>query len=152
MATAQLDEIGPDLRGALETRLRPIADAMAQDARARAQAHIRFFGTKPGAYVKSIKGGLASKEKRVLGYVRSGSPLAHLLEDGANTPPHVIGAAVKEALKFNGSAGVVFARRVNHPGANIPAYPAIRPAFEAKTGEIRRALEESLGEAVGKVF
>ncbi len=152
MATAQLDEIGPNVREQLAARLRPIAAEMAADAKSRAQAHIRFLGVKPGAYVASIMGGVSEKQTRVLGYVRSGSSLAHLLEHGAQTPPHVIQAAAKEAMKFGGSAGEVFAKRVKHPGATIPAYPAIQPAFDARKDDIRRAIEDSLGESVRKVF
>lgn len=152
MQTAQLDRIGPDVRAALKQRLAPIVADMTADAKARAQAHIRFLGIKPGAYVASIAGGVADKETRVLGWVRSGSPLAHLLEYGAQTPPHLIEASVKEVMKFSGSAGAVFAAKVNHPGATIPAYPVIGPAFEARRGEIRNALEAAIGETVKRVF
>ncbi len=148
----RLETIGPDARAALKKRLAPIAADMAADAKARAQAHIRFLGMKPGAYVASITGGVSENESRVLGYVRSGSPLAHLLEYGAQTPPHVIGAAVGEALKFNGRAGTVFAARVNHPGAVIPAYPAIHPAFEARKGQIDGAVAAALVETADRIF
>ncbi|MFT4098624.1 MAG: HK97 gp10 family phage protein [Rhodoblastus sp.] len=152
MQTAQLDRLGPDVRTALERKLRPIAEAMAGDARSRAEAHIRFLGVKPGAYVASIKGGVASKDRRVVGYVRSGSPLAHLLEYGAQTPPHVIEASVKEAMAFAGPAGRIFAAKVNHPGAAIPAYPAIGPAFAARRDEIRGAIESALDDTVKRTF
>lgn len=152
MATAQLDNIGPDVSAALKQKLGPIATGMAADAKSRAEAHIRFLGVKPGAYVASIYGGVSSKEQRVVGWVRSASPLAHLLEYGAQTPAHTIEASVKEVMAFAGPAGKVFAARVNHPGAVIPAYPAIGPAFEARQGEIRTTLEQTVRDTVRKVF
>lgn len=147
----QLSRIGPDVRAALERALAPIAQGMAADAKANAEAHIRFLGVKPGAYVASIFGGVSSKAERVVGYVRSGSPLAHLLEYGAQTPAHVIESSVAEAMAFEGGAGRVFARVVHHPGATIPAYPAIGPAFDARKGEIERALETALNDGLRRV-
>ena len=147
----QLDRIGPDVRAALERALAPIAHGMAADAKANAESHIRFLGVKPGAYLASIFGGVSSKEDRVVGYVRSGSPLAHLLEYGAQTPAHVIEASTKEVMAFDGGAGKVFARVVHHPGATIPAYPAIGPAFDARKGEIERALETALNDSLRKI-
>ena len=141
---AQLERLGPDLRQALEEKLKPLASRIASDARSSAEAHIRFLGAKPGTYLASIKGGVASKESRVVGYVRSGHPLAHLLEYGAKTPPHEIKASVAKMLHFTGSAGEVFARIVNHPGADIPAYPAITPAFAAAAEEARATIEETV--------
>jgi len=141
---AQLETLGPDVRAALEEKLKPIASRMTSDAQARAQAHIRFLGAKPGAYVASIKGGVASKESRVVGWVRSGHPLAHIMEDGAQTPPHEIAASIAKMLHFEGSAGEVFAKLVHHPGASIPAYPAIYPAFAALADEARTAIEAAV--------
>jgi hypothetical protein len=144
---AHLETLGPNLRQALEEKLKPLAARIADDAQSRAQAHIRFLGAKPGAYVASIKGGVASRDKRVVGWVRSGHPLAHILEYGAKTLPHQIKATVAKLLHFEGDAGEVFARMVNHPGADIPAYPAINPAFEDAAEEARATIEMAVKKA-----
>jgi hypothetical protein len=139
-AVERITRMTPDIREALTRSLGQIAANVAADARARAQSHIHVLGLKPGAYVDSIKGGVAVKENRVTGYVRSGSPLAHLLEFGANVPPHEILPSIAQALAFDGGAGTVFAAVVHSPGAAIPPYPAIYPAFEAAKPHIEAAL------------
>jgi hypothetical protein len=147
---AQLGEITPKTRKALVEAVTPLAKRIAGDAQSRAAAHIRFQGKTPGAYLASIYGGVASKENRVVGFVRSGHPLAHLLEYGATTPPHKIAASVAKMLKFTGSAGEVYARFVNHPGASIPAYPAINPAFEAAADDARATIEGAVKGAASR--
>ena len=147
---AQLEKLGAGLRQALEEKLKPLAAHIASDAQDRAAAHIRFLGAKPGAYVASIKGGVASKDARVVGWVRSAHPLAHILEYGAHTPPHEIKASVAKMLHFTGSAGEVFARIVHNPGADIPAYPAITPAFAAAADDVRAAINAAVKEKARK--
>jgi len=147
-ATARFDAIGPNVLEALRKAITPLADQVLADARQRAADHIRFLGIKPGEYLESIKGGVSKKETKAIGYVRSGSPLAHLLEYGAQTPPHDILPNVASVLKFTfalpsggGGAADIFRKAVKHPGATIPAYPAINPAFEQRRDEIRAAIE-----------
>ena len=53
-------------------------------------------------------------------------------------------------LAFDGSAGKVFARLVHHPGATIPPYPAIHPAFEALSGDIKATLAQAAHEAAAE--
>lgn len=143
----RFDRIGPNVHAALLKAIGPLAAAMESDAKSRAAAHIRFLGGKPGQYLKSIKGGVSEKDQRITGYLRSGSPIAHLLEFGAKTPPHEILPKVAQILAFEGDAGTVFARAVHSPGATIPPYPAIYPAFEALSGEIKGALTEAAQQA-----
>lgn len=149
--TVHLDEIGPRVRARLFDVVTALEEAMTADARARAAAHIRFQGTKPGQYLASIVGGVSTKtQNRITGYVRSGHPLAHLLEYGAHTPAHEILPKVADVLAFMGDAGMVFAKAVHHPGATIPAYPAINPAFEAMSGRIKDALTEAVKQGAGE--
>jgi hypothetical protein len=115
---------------------------------ARALAHIHTSGKKPGLYLASIYGGVADKAHRVSGYVRSSSPLAHLLEYGvADTGAHDILPKAAQALRFMGDAGAVFARLIHHPGATIPAYPAFGPALEARKDEVERTLTQAVADA-----
>lgn len=127
---ARLDGALPAVEAAIEAALRPLAASMADRARNLAIAHIRFEGKKPGQYLASIHGGVFRKPGRVGGYVRSGDPVAHLLEDGTEerfrrTLPTVADVAGRA---LSGSTGI------------MPPYPAIDPAFAAAAGDIRAAL------------
>lgn len=149
---AHLAKIGPDVEEALLKALRPLAKSMAEEARSAAAQHIRFLGKKPGQYLASIYGDTFAREGQlgrvVGGFVRSGSPLAHLLEHGATTPAHEILPSSASVLAFQGDAGQVFARAVHDPGAQIPAYPAIDPVLASRRSDvedtIRRAVEEAV--------
>lgn len=157
----QLERIGPNARAALEEALAPLATQIGADARSRAAAHIHLIGKESlGAYVESIKDGVASKDARVVGWVRSNTPTIHfkgrdvplavLMQYGANPPPHEILPDVATALNFEGSAGEVFAAKVSHPGAHIAAFPDITVAFESAAPEIRATLEEAVKGAARK--
>ncbi len=139
-ALARVDALLPGIRAALVEALGPVAQAMATDARQIALDHIRYEGTKPGQYLASIYGGTFDKSSIVGGFVRSGNPLAHLLEYGATVPPHEIMPKAGNVLAFEGDAGAVFARHVSSPGATIPAYPAITPAFAAARDALEAAM------------
>lgn len=145
--TARLDRIAPEVRDALARALKPAAEAVAEEARALAAAHIRYLGRKPGQYLASIYGGLFDKGDRIGGFVRSSDPLAHLLEGGASLPAHDILPSAAEVLAFAGDAGTVFAKVVHFPGATMPPYPAIEPAFSAAEGELRGLIERTVKEA-----
>jgi hypothetical protein len=149
-ATDRLGNIGPSARQALLNVVRPLSRDMADDVRGRAAAHIHTVGKKPGAYLASIQQGVYDKGKRLGGFVRSGSPLAHLLEYGAHPPPHEIQAKAADVLRFNGSAGDVFRRAVQHPGATIPPYPAFGPAVAAHRDQIANALANAVKDAARK--
>lgn len=149
-ATDRLGNIGPGARQALLNVVRPLAQEMGEDVMGRAADHIHTVGTKPGAYLASIQHGVYDKDKRMGGFVRSGSPLAHLLESGAKPPPHEIRASAAQALAFSGDAGTVFRRAVQHPGATIPPYPAFEPAMEAHRTEITEKLTHAVREAAAK--
>jgi hypothetical protein len=148
---AHLETIGPDLEQALLAALRPLAASMADEARSAAASHIRFLGKKPGQYLASIYGDVFSRTggagRVVGGFVRSGSPLAHLLEHGATTPAHEILPSAADVLAFQGDAGEVFARAVQHPGATIPAYPAIEPTLDSRESDVRAVIEDTVRKA-----
>src|SRR5258708_3314385 len=149
-AIVRLGAIGPNVRAALAAAIGPKVAEVLADARSRAAAHIRYLGGDPGAYVDGIVGGVTTKGDKITGYIRSDKPTVHfkgrdvplavLMEYGATVPAHDIAASVAQVLHFTGSAGEVFARAVHSPGATIPPYPAIFPAFLAAKGGIEQAL------------
>jgi hypothetical protein len=145
---ARLDKMLPDVHEALRQAVGPLAQEIAADARDQAQAHIRYVGTRPGQYLASIYGGTYDKGNRIGGFVRSGDPLAHLLEHGAEIPAHEILPTVADVLAFEGDAGMIYAKVVHYPGASVPPYPAIEPAFQAAQGKIEDALTRAVKGAV----
>lgn len=132
--TARLDKITPDVRAALVQALGPIAQSIAAEARGIAAAHIQFEGVKPGAYLASIYGNVSDKSGKVIGFVRSGNPLAHLLEYGT-----------KERFRktFKSAKEVLGELRTGYTGVG-PELPAIGPAFESARGEIETAISQAL--------
>lgn len=62
---------------------------------------------------------------------------------GGKTKPHVIMPKTAKALKFNG----VFAKKVNHPGSNIPA----RPFLSVTDGDIEE-LKETVEDYLAKII
>lgn len=143
-----LDQIGPGVRESMKADFAPIVQAMESDARARAAAHIHSLGKNPGKYAASIKGGVSVKNpNRVTGYLRSGSPLAHLMELGFTIKDMIITAVGGSAMKFEGEAGVMFAHAVHRHQTTVKPYPAIFPAFEAQRGAIDAALTKAAATA-----
>jgi len=144
----RFDKMLPDVHDALLKALKPLAEQGAKDARDLADEHIHFIGKKPGMYLASIYGGVADKGSAVIGYIRSASPLAHLLEYGASIPAHEIGPDTADALAFEGDAGMVFAKVIHSPGATVPAYPAIKPALTAIADQVEQVLRDAAKGAV----
>ncbi len=130
---ARLDKITPDVRDALKAALAPLAGELAAEARGLAAAHIRYLGKKPGQYLASIYGGAFDKGSRVCGFVRSGDPLAHLLEYGTKD-------RYKKSLRT--AREVLGQLDAGFTGA-MPAYPAIEPVLAANEGRIRDAVEDA---------
>lgn len=151
-ATDRLGKIGPTAHEALDRAIHGLTPELYADVISRAAAHIHTVGTKPGLYLASIAMGYYDKGKRMGGFVRSGSPLAHLLEGGAHPPAHDIAASAASVLAFPGSdAATVFRRAVQHPGATIPPYPAFSPAMDAHRAEITERLQAAVREAARAV-
>ena len=128
---AKLDRALPAVEDAIEAALKPLAKSMAAEAQALALAHIRTEGKNPGQYVASIHGGAFRKSGRVGGYVRSGSPLAHLLEEGTAERFRKVLPTVADV-----------AGRAGYTGA-MPPFPALAPAFAGAESAVRAAIESA---------
>lgn len=68
-------------------------------------------------------------------------------EYGMKTGPHVINPLRGRVLSWRGPSGPVFARRVNHPGSNIPARPYIRPSLTDVVKALSGTLEKDIAAA-----
>ncbi len=154
-AIAKLDGASEQVHESLLRALGPLAASLAAEAMGLAAAHIRFQGKKPGQYLASIYGGTSDKNGMVLGFVRSASPVAHLLEKG--TPSRVdsgskaggpIFPAAGDVLAFEGDAGTVFARYVAPHSDPMDPYPAIAPAFDNNVGLIQSTIETAVLDAL----
>lgn len=96
---------------------------------------------KTGRYRASIKGSISSSKKAIVGRVYSHSPLANIIETGADIPPHEILPNVAQALHFGGTAGDIFAARVHSPGAHLEGKDVIGGAFDSMRDDIRAEIE-----------
>jgi hypothetical protein len=144
-AFAILDTFSPQVRTAFASKLRTIEETILTAARSSAAAHLRYVGKKsPGSYLAAFWGDVRENGPNVIGFVRNGHPLSHLMEDGANA--HEILPKAADVLAFEGSAGMVFSKHVHSPG--MKPFPALFPAFDAHKHEIAEAAEEAVADAV----
>lgn len=142
--TARLATFPARVRARLKSEIKPLADKLADEIRARSAAHIHTFGKKPGFYLATIHGGVADTGTEVVGYVRSGSPLAHLLEAG--TKAHAIFPKKASVLAFEVGGKSIFARSVQTPGTK--PYPTFKPVLADRREEIVATLTAAIrGEA-----
>ena len=74
-------------------------------------------------------------------------PYARILEEGGTTRPHVILPRTASILAWEGPAGLVFAKRVNHPGSNFPARPYVSLALTQLRGEFDDGIREVVEQA-----
>jgi hypothetical protein len=137
-----LDRIPTQARGALKDVLQPIEEELL--ARARAKADNEILRVRTGTFLHSIQGKLIETDDEILAYVWSSDHKAHVLEYGAELPPHEIDPATKHALHFL-DGGEVFAAHVHFPGAKLPPHPTIHAAFAEMEPRIHSELIAALG-------
>lgn len=65
-------------------------------------------------------------------------------EFGAEIPPHTITPVNAKVLSFNWRGEQRFYKRVNHPGATIPAQPYLRPALRDSKRDVAEVLAKSV--------
>jgi hypothetical protein len=140
-AYAHLEAVGPKARQALKDALTPIAPAMQSDARDIALAHIHSVGKKPGQYLASIRGGVTDKGYAIVGWLRTPSPLGHLLELGFTISDLMIEAKAGGVMAFEAGGVSKFVRFVHRHATAVKPYPAIGPAFTRHRAEILAALD-----------
>jgi hypothetical protein len=90
-------------------------------------------------------------------------PWAQIQEEGGKTGPHVIEPINGKALAFmvggplglsagGGGNGLVFAKRVNHPGSLIPERSYARLALVQMRAPFERGIRETVSEAIDQTF
>lgn len=120
--------------------------------RARELASGGAVNVRSGAYLRSIRGTTRQGKNSVTATTRSNSPLAAIIEHGAQIGAHDILPDTAQALHFGGSAGEVFAAIVHHPAVTLPARPVIEGAFDEMRDDIVSTLEDTARAAAKETF
>jgi hypothetical protein len=106
-----------------------------------------------GPLYQSIQSEVTIPEKSVRVKVFSeGVEYAGILERGGVTRAHTILPRTASVLAFEGPAGLVFAKRVNHPGSVIPARPYVGLALSQLRSDFRDGIREVVATAQGETL
>lgn len=109
-----------NLDAALHARLRTFMIAFTLRVLNQVRVNVVALFRSTGPLYNSLSSEIVDTPSYVEGFVFTRNvPYAEMQEEGGRTPPHVIVPRVAAALAFEGPAGLVFAKRVNHPGGNI---------------------------------
>jgi phage gpG-like protein len=104
-----------------------------------------------GALSRSIQHEVLRSENRVLGKVFSSGDVkyAAIHEYGGTTAPHIIVPKKASVLAFVGSSGgMVFTKKVNHPGSKMPERSFLRSTLTDMSTEISLGMKEAVVQAV----
>lgn len=105
---------------------------------------------RTGALKASIVAAITVDTGSIFASIESqGVPYAAIQEYGGITAPHDIVPVKARALAFAGIGGLVFARRVHHPGSVIPARTYLGSALDALRDEITAGLKGAVLDALG---
>ena len=102
-----------------------------------------------GPLYRSVR--LSTTDKSATVYTQ-GIPYAKIQEEGGITRAHPIVPRTASILAFEGPAGLVFAKRVNHPGSNIPARPYASLALTQLRGEFDDGIRDVVAQAKGELL
>lgn len=138
-----LDQMPDTVRAILLDKVEHWTDELERDVGDNIDARLKSKSGK-------LRGGLGSEVredgKRIIGRVFiQGVPHARPQEEGANIGPHMIYPSKARVLAFIGYEGKkIFATRVSHPGAHIPAHRFMKDAFRDKGPEIARGVKRAV--------
>lgn len=148
-ARLKLEAMPDQVKEALYGKTRELEQSLLSVVKARASGGL--VGVRTGEYLRSIRGTTRLGKASVTATIRSKSPIAHIIESGADIPAHDILPKVGKALKFTGGAGQVFAAKVSHPAVKLPAKPVIEGAFadmkDAIVAELKQTAIDSAKES-----
>ena len=104
-----------------------------------------------GALSRSIHHSVKVENGAVVGSVFSAGDVkyAAIHEYGGVTPPHIILPKKAQVLAFMGSGGgMVFTKKVNHPGSKMPERSFLRSSLKDMSTEISTGLKKSVVDAI----
>jgi phage gpG-like protein len=157
--------IGVSLEGAdaLDQRLGGYADALANDLTAKASVlataladKVKFeklsgevLNTRSGALKDSIAAEVSTDGDGILAVVGSQGDVkyAAIQEYGGRTAAHEILPDKASVLAFLVGGVARFARRVQHPGSNIPDRSYLRSSLDEMRDDIVAALTEAINQS-----
>jgi hypothetical protein len=151
--SARLDAMDPSL----QSRLRIFFAAFTIRLRDQVKANIAAIFRSTGPLYQSVQAEIEEEPGAITGRVfTQGVPYAKIQEEGGVTSPHIILPKTASVLAFmdpggagGGPGGLVFAKRVNHPGSNIPARPYATTALAMMRGEFEGGIRGVVAEATG---
>ena len=136
---------------AIAAALRDKADALQAQLLAKVEANLSgdVLQARSGALKASVVASIAFDADTIEASVGSDLPYAAIQEYGGRTPAHDIVPVKAQALAFAGAGGVVFARRVHHPGSTIPARAPFGQALADLHDDIEVGLKQAVCAALG---
>lgn len=143
-----LDKLAPTVTA----NLRTFVQAFTVRLFGQVRVNIVELFRSTGPLYQSVDYAVTDTGKSIRGRVFTrGVPYARIQEEGGQTGPHVILPRNVSVLAFEGPAGLVFAKRVNHPGSNIPARPYMSSALAELRGEYEGGIREVVNKALGEM-
>lgn len=138
--------------GQLAAAVRAKIEKLQAELAAKVEANLsgEILQSRTGALKASIRTALGGDDDHpTLSLASEGVPYAAILEYGGETAPHEIVPVKAKALAFAGAGGMIFARRVRHPGSVIAprAYlgGALAALQEDMTADLKAAVLSELG-------
>lgn len=106
----------------------------------------QVLNRRTGRLGQSIQSRIERATNHITGYVFSSGDVkyAAIHEFGGRTPPHVIYPKTAKALYFNG----IFAKKVNHPGSQMPERSFMRSSLADMKTEIMQRMERAVKDGV----
>jgi hypothetical protein len=143
---AGLDKLAPSARSNMVIFITEFTARLANQVR----SNIASIFRSAGPLYDSVDHSVTETTRSVRGDVFTrGVPYARIQEEGGTTRAHTIVPRVASVLAFEGPAGLVFAKRVNHPGSNIPARPYASLALSQMRGEFSDGMRQVVATAIG---
>lgn len=99
-----------------------------------------------GRWAASVKTRITNEGERIAGIIYfDGVPYGRIQDRGGQTPPHMIYPRRAKILAFMAASGQkVFARRVSHPGARIPAMNITRDVQRELGARMSRSIKKAI--------
>jgi len=137
---------GPEMKKALRAGGRVIEDAMVERAPMMLDAKTPGSDSlEPGELKGGMRVAIVEGENGLEALIGPNSKVAHVARFVEYGHRQVSGGYLK--LLGNGKS-----RGPGTAGIDVPAYPFLRPAFEASMGEVATAMEESLQQSFREVL
>lgn len=138
-----LDQMPDIVRTILLDKVERWTETLEEDVRDNIMARLH---EQSGELLAGVSSEVTEEGNHIKGRVFiAGVPYAKPQEEGASIGPHMIYPEKGKVLAFLGATGdKVFATRVAHPGAQIPAHRFMKDALRDRGPEISRGIKKSV--------